>query len=962
MFTERAFIFQKGWRLSTDPENVGIHKEWFASGAPNAAKDVIVPGIIQQVFPDYNGIAWYWTEFDPQLSNTPTSRYLLKFGAVDYAAKIWLNGIFIGEHEGAEVPFELEVTDVLHPNARNLLAVRVINPGEEPVEGFALKQIPHMNKVATAKFTPGSSFNSGGIVMPVTLCEVPMIRFRDARVTADLHTGEVNVELELESESLSDCSGMLTATVRPVRDGQLTASLVQEINFGANSREAAVRFRMEDPHPWSTEDPYLYQIQMQLIVKASNNTAPMIDERTIRFGFRHFEVKDGYFFLNGKRVFVRSTHTGNHYPIGGRVPINRELLYKDLIFSKASGFNMVRFIAGTAIPEQLDFCDEIGLMVYEECHAAWLLEDSPQMGERFDRSTLGMVQRDRNHPSVVIWGLLNETFDGPVFRHAHQFLARLRQLDATRLVLLGSGRWDGHNAAGSVSNPHSLEWEHVWGNEEPGILGDVKRTEWYKGINGYVKGAGDAHLYPTLPQNSEITREIRSIGEGAKPIFVSEYGVGSLLDVLRGSKRYDQHGVDRGLLDARLFHSMADRFLFDWNAYGFDKAYSFPERLFEESQRLHALQRRFQFDLIRANPNVAGFNLTGMLDHAITGEGLWTFWREWKPGIVDVLADGWSPLRWCLFVDPLHAYTGKPFAIEAVLANEDVLAAGQYSASLRISHDGNVVWETAASFEIKDPAPLAACVYRDEVVLDGPEGTYEFEIILDRGGAPAGGRLEFFLSDEVKAADDHSGLVLWGINDEIEEWLHARGFPTTRYSIDSVLDGDSLVLVGALKEGEIDSLLWNRLLAAVSQGASVVFLTPDPFQVGGDPTGRLPLPRKGTCYHLRDWLYHKECVAVPHPMFEGLPTRGILDWRYFGTVTPSHLYEGQELSTDIAAAGFATGYPCQGGYKSGTVLSSHRLDAGMLILNTFKIIGNVGKNPAADRLLLNMIRYAALQE
>ena len=74
---------------------------------------------------------------------------------------------------------------------------------------------------------------------------------------------------------------------------------------------------------------------------------------------------------------------------------------------------MIRFIAGVAQRYQLDLCDEIGLLVYEESFAGWCLGDSPQMAERFDDSTLGMVRRDRNHPSIVIWGLLNETGDGP---------------------------------------------------------------------------------------------------------------------------------------------------------------------------------------------------------------------------------------------------------------------------------------------------------------------------------------------------------------------------------------------------------------------------------------------------------------------------------------------------------------------------------------------------------------------
>ena len=140
----------------------------------------------------------------------------------------------------------------------------------------------------------------------------------------------------------------------------------------------------------------------------------------IQFAPLYVAVQKGYFRLNGKRVFLKSSHTGNHCPIGQTIAPDcaPDLLRKDLLYMKSCGFNAVRFIAGIAHPYQLDLCDEIGLMVYEENLAAWCLGDSPKMAERYDLSLREMALRDRNHPSVVIFGLLNETNDGPVFRHA----------------------------------------------------------------------------------------------------------------------------------------------------------------------------------------------------------------------------------------------------------------------------------------------------------------------------------------------------------------------------------------------------------------------------------------------------------------------------------------------------------------------------------------------------------------
>ena len=130
------------------------------------------------------------------------------------------------------------------------------------------------------------------------------------------------------------------------------------------------------------------------------------------------------------------------------------------------GFNAIRFIAGVATRYQLDLCDEIGLMVYEESYAGWCLADSPQMKERFDRSTAEMIRRNRNHPSVTMWGLLNETSDGPVFRHAVATLPLVRSLDDSRLVMLNSGRWD---AGGNETAQAGLEIWRRPGSADPNV-------------------------------------------------------------------------------------------------------------------------------------------------------------------------------------------------------------------------------------------------------------------------------------------------------------------------------------------------------------------------------------------------------------------------------------------------------------------------------------------------------------
>ena len=106
------------WLLATDPTNVGRGEEWFKT--PRAeAKSTNVPWIIQDAFPGYHGVAWYWRDFAAPANPHTQGRYLLRFWAVDYKGDVWLNGVQVGGHEGGETPFTLDVTEAIKPGAPN---------------------------------------------------------------------------------------------------------------------------------------------------------------------------------------------------------------------------------------------------------------------------------------------------------------------------------------------------------------------------------------------------------------------------------------------------------------------------------------------------------------------------------------------------------------------------------------------------------------------------------------------------------------------------------------------------------------------------------------------------------------------------------------------------------------------------------------------------------------------------
>ena len=197
MYLHRA----RGWRICTDPDGEGVAANW-SHQVPDQAVAAPVPGIIQQVFPDYHGVAWYWCELAP-IPVPHGHRALLGFESVDYAARVWLNAHEIGAHEGDGAPFELDATEYLEAGRVNLLAVRVVNPTGTPIDGLTLPEVPHANKTLPGEFRPGWAYNFGGITGEVVLHVEPAARLVDTVVRSEWKTGVICVEVTVASAPLA---------------------------------------------------------------------------------------------------------------------------------------------------------------------------------------------------------------------------------------------------------------------------------------------------------------------------------------------------------------------------------------------------------------------------------------------------------------------------------------------------------------------------------------------------------------------------------------------------------------------------------------------------------------------------------------------------------------------------------------------------------------------------------------
>jgi beta-glucuronidase len=134
------------WMIATDPENVGRTQKWF-QGPTAGARSIRVPGILQEAFPGYHGVVWYWRDFHAEANPYAKGRYLLEFDVVDYRAEVWVNDVYIGSHEGAETPFVLDITDAARSNASNRLAVRTATRPSPSIRAMGTTPVESANRL-----------------------------------------------------------------------------------------------------------------------------------------------------------------------------------------------------------------------------------------------------------------------------------------------------------------------------------------------------------------------------------------------------------------------------------------------------------------------------------------------------------------------------------------------------------------------------------------------------------------------------------------------------------------------------------------------------------------------------------------------------------------------------------------------------------------------------------------------
>ncbi len=493
------------------------------------------------------------------------------------------------------------------------------------------------------------------------------------------------------------------------------------------------------------------------------------------------------------------------------------------------------------------------------------------------------------------------------------------------------------DAPGSLSNPGSERWEDV---------------------------LADQHYYPRVPHRElEIARP-RTIAANDHPLFLSEYGIGSAVDLPRYLRHCEQAGLESSDLANQIRQRQA-AFMDAWNKLKLADTFASPEDYFRLCIAKMAGLKRMGINAIRSNPNIVGYGMTGLNDPIGYGEGIITAFRELKPGAVDAAFDGFYPVRWCTFAEPVSIYRGAKIRLEAVVADEDAIKPGKYPAQLEVvGPDNRKVFDKSIVVTIpdakngKEPA-FALPVFSGDVPIDGPSGKYRFLVTFEKGVAASGGEAEFYVTDPAEMPTVDADIALWGGDPELVEWLKGHGIKVHRYQA-----GESnvrqVILVSGDPSGDGGVAAWRDLAARIAAGSTAVFLTLDVFKKGDNPLGWLPLANKGAMGMVSEYtfpqVYPKDEWVKKHPLFDGLPCGGLMDYTFYREIIPDYRYWGQDIPAEPVAGAFRTS--CSD-YQSELMLSVYHLGAGRFLLNSLRVRQALGRDPTAERLLRNMLRYAA---
>ena len=389
---------------------MSLDGEWeFGAGeAESLDRRIVVPFCPQSSLsgigdPSPGEVVWYRRRFD----GIEAQRLFLHFGAVDYRATVWVNGEEVARHEGGHTPFSADISRVAGRRG-NVVVVRAEDP-------LADRTIPRGKQHWTS--TPEGIFYTAttGIWQTVWLEPLPSRSIQGLRLTPDLDRGAIDIEVDADG----DVEAIATFDGREVGRRKGSGSII-----------------LENALAWSPETPHLYGLEVTL-----SHRGHVIDRVDSYFGLRKIEVHDGKLWLNGAPYVQRLVLDQGYFEGGLMTAPSDAHLRRDIELARAMGFNGARKHQKVEDPRWLYWADRLGFLVWGEM--ANFHQDSADARSRLKAEWAEAVRRDRDHPCIVAWVPMNESFGlGPSKAAFLEELHHLtRTLDPTRPLISNDG-WE----------------------------------------------------------------------------------------------------------------------------------------------------------------------------------------------------------------------------------------------------------------------------------------------------------------------------------------------------------------------------------------------------------------------------------------------------------------------------------------------------------------------------------------
>lgn len=516
------------WKFAFDDKGIGIKERWYMGleeSAGEALKRIRVPYsyeslcsfVDKELFDNENHeLMWYEREVEIHNSDLSKGHVLLHFGAVDYSCRIWINGIYIGEHIGGSTHFYYEVENALHDGQNRLTVMARDSYDAEQLRG---KQC-WSPKLTRCWYTPTS-----GIWRNVWLEFTGERYITRLHVITDIDQGTATVLMRInkdidQKERGLDAEYIIRRNNDVVSQGNMSVL--------TNNMQVTVKIEPDDyidnTHLWSPEHPTLYVIELLLIQRGQE-----LDRVSSYFGMRRVESYNGHILLNHEEIYQRLVLDQGYWPDGIMTPPNKNSFHKDLLAAKQMGFNGVRMHQKFEDPQFYYEAAKLGMLVWGECPSAYVASDVSF--ENILREWTEFINERFNDPAIIVWVPLNESwgmrdiFDNALQQQRAKAIFNLtKALDPTRLISTNDG-WE-TIADSDIIGIHDYE-------DNPETL-----TERYKDINNFFN-IGIGYKQPICKGNSYKNQ----------PFLITEYGGISLQDSNKNNWGYHEkvNGTDEYL-------------------------------------------------------------------------------------------------------------------------------------------------------------------------------------------------------------------------------------------------------------------------------------------------------------------------------------------------------------------------------------------------------------------------------